>query len=432
MQLLYELTFSLVALFLLPYGFAKGVSQGLAWRGTFERFAHYPRSVKERLRGRTLILIHAVSVGEVIAATPLVRQLKKEHPEALVVMSTMTFTGRQIAAQLAELDLLVFFPLDLSWIMRRFLRKLNPSLVLIVETELWPNFLRQIQRREIPLFLVNGRISKRSFFRYRRVRFVIQPLLRVFNCLCMQDKICARRIRALGADAKRICITGNLKFDGALSPVAGLASAELKALIRCSEFVWVGGSTHSGEDEILLDCHEQLLRAGIPSFLVLAPRHPQRFDQVADLLTKRALPFARRSEGLKTRPKKKYTVLLLDSIGELDQVYPLADVVFVGGSLVPVGGHNLLEPARAGKAVLHGPYMVNFPQISHLMNRAGAAFQVEDQHELQEKLELLFSNMLLRRQMGHNGQLMVERNSGATRKTLERIEPFLRSGNAVL
>jgi 3-deoxy-D-manno-octulosonic-acid transferase len=140
----------------------------------------------------------------------------------------------------------------------------------------------------------------------------------------------------------------------------------------------------------------------------------------------------RRSAAEKTRTKKKYTVLLLDSMGELDQVYPLADVVFVGGSLHPVGGHNLLEPARAGKAVLHGPYMENFPQISHLMNRAGAAFQVEDRHELQEKLELLFSNMLLRRQMGQNGQLMVERNSGATRKTLACIEPFLRSKNAVL
>jgi 3-deoxy-D-manno-octulosonic-acid transferase len=431
-QLLYELTFSLAALFLLPYGFAKGVSQGVAWRGTLERFAHYPRRVKERLRGRTLILIHAVSVGEVIAATPLVRQLKKEHPEMLVVMSTMTFTGRQIAAQLTELDLLVFFPLDLSWVMRRFLRRLNPALILIVETELWPNFLRQIQRRNIPLFLVNGRISKRSFSRYRRVRFLIQPLLRAFSCLCMQDNICARRIRALGADAERICVTGNVKFDGAINPTAACASTQLKALIRCSEFVWVGGSTHSGEDEILLACHQQLLRAGIPSFLVLAPRHPQRFDQVADLMSQQALPFVRRSAAEKTRTKKKYTVLLLDSMGELDQVYPLADVVFVGGSLVPVGGHNLLEPARAGKAVLHGPYMENFPQISHLMNRAGAAFQVEDRHELQEKLELLFSNMLLRRQMGQNGQLMVERNSGATRKTLACIEPFLRSKNAVL
>ncbi len=426
MRLLYDLIIVCAALFLVPYGFLKGLPQRLAVRGTLERFAHYPRAVKKQLHGKRLILVHAVSVGEVIAATPLIKKLKAERPDHFIVLSTTTFTGRQVAEQIAELDLLVFFPLDLGFIMRRFLRRLNPCLVLIVETELWPNFLRLIRRRKIPLLLVNGRISKRSFSRYRRIRFLIRPMLLAFSGFCMQDNICARRIRSLGANEELVSVTGNVKFDVAASGGDRSGLVRLAKIVNPSAFVWVGGSTHSGEDEMLLDCHRQLLKKGIPSFLVLAPRHPGRFDAVAELLNKSETAYFRRSAGQGRVSHEDYTVLLLDSMGELELAYELADVVFIGGSLVPVGGHNLLEPARCSKPVLHGPYMTNFLEITRLLSKAGASRRVADQADLLMNLEQLFSDQPLRSKMGHNGQLMVERNAGATLKTFERIRPFLR------
>jgi 3-deoxy-D-manno-octulosonic-acid transferase len=426
-RLLYDLIIVCVSLFLLPYGFLKGLPYRLAMRGTLERFAHYPRSVKKQLIGKKLILVHAVSVGEVIAATPLIRQLKSEWPDHYIVLSTTTFTGRQIAEQIDELDLLVFFPLDLGFVMRRFLRRLNPCLVLIVETELWPNFLRLIRRRKIPLLLVNGRISKRSFSRYRRIRFLLKPMLQAFSGFCMQDNICARRIRALGAEEERVEVTGNVKFDVAPGGAERNILDGLEQLVRTSEYVWIGGSTHSGEDELLIECHQQLLQRGIPSFLVLVPRHPARFDAVAELLNISSVDYLRRSEWQAGVSNIDHSVLLLDSMGELDLMYELADVVFVGGSLVPVGGHNLLEPARCGKPVLHGPHMVNFLEIARLLNKAGASRRVADQSELLSNLERLFSDQPLRNKMGQNGRLMVERNAGATLKTLERIRPYLRS-----
>ena len=427
MRLLYDLIVVCASLFLLPYGFLKGLPHQLAMRGTFERFAHYPGAIKKQLVGRKLILVHAVSVGEVIAATPLIKKLKQEQPDHLIVLSTTTFTGRQIAEQISELDLLVFFPLDLGFIMRRFLRRLNPCLVLIVETELWPNFLRLIRRRKIPLLLVNGRISKRSFSRYRRIRFLIKPMLQAFSVFCMQDNICARRIRALGASDELVAVTGNVKFDVATSHGDRSGLRELEQIVKSTEFVWIGGSTHSGEDEVLIACHKQLLEKNIPSFLVLVPRHPARFEVVADLLKKSDVSYCRRSEWQAgVAQDSEYTVLLLDTMGELDLVYDLADVVFVGGSLVPIGGHNLLEPARSGKPVLHGPHMGNFLEITRLLNKAGASCRVNDQKELQANLEVLFTDLSLRNRMGKNGRLMVERNSGATFATLERIKPFLR------
>jgi len=428
-RLLYELLVVCASVVLLPYGFLKGLAYGIATRGTLERFAHYPGAVKQQLIGKQLILVHAVSVGEVIAATPLIRRLKAEKPDHFIVLSTMTFTGRQIAEQIAELDLLVFFPLDLDLVMRRFLRRLNPCLVLIVETELWPNFLRLIRRRKIPLLLVNGRISKRSFSRYRRIRFLIKPMLQAFSGFCMQDNVCARRIRALGAADASVEVTGNVKFDVDTSSADRSAFDDLTRLVKTKEFVWIGGSTHSGEDEILIECHQQLLQRGIPSFLVLAPRHPARFDAVSELLKKSGVAYVRRSERLVASSMEEPRVLLLDSMGELELVYELADVVFVGGSLVPVGGHNLLEPARNGKPVLHGPHMANFLEISRLLNKAGASGRVANQAELFMSLEALFLDRDSCRKMGLNGQLMVERNAGATLKTLERIRPFLRGSD---
>lgn len=430
MRLLYDLIVACVALVLIPYGFLKGLPYGLALRGTLERFAHYPRAVKRHLRESRVILLHAVSVGEILAATPLIKKLKAEYPDHLLVVSTTTFTGREVAGQIAEIDLLVFFPLDLGVIMRRFLRRIQPELVLIVETELWPNFLRLIRRRKIPLLLVNGRISKRSFSRYRRVRFLLRPMLQAFNGFCMQDAICARRIRALGATPRKVTVTGNVKFDVAPAQSKPEILDELYPLVEKNGFVWVGGSTRSGEDEILIDCHLELLQCDIPSFLVLAPRHPARFDAVAELLQQKKVPFVRRSQAPQGTPGRDWSVLLLDSMGELDQVYALADVVFVGGSLVPLGGHNLLEPARSGKPVLHGPHMDNFLEIARLLKEAGASRRVQNGRELLVALEQLFADRARGEKMGRNGQLTIERNAGATQRTLEKIQSYLRSRDA--
>ena len=430
MYLLYDLILLLAGLFLVPYAFFKGLSYGNSFAGVRQRLGFFTSAELQPIRGARVFWVHAVSVGEVRASQPLIKSLKERYPDCKIVLSGMTFTGNQIARTVAGVDLVIFFPFDVSFVVRRALKAVKPELVVIIETELWPNFIRQVKQKGIPLVLANGRISRKSFPRYLGIRKIIQPLLKRFSVLAMQNSACARRIKALGAPGRLVQVTGNMKFDLPLAPPEMselLQNGGLESLLR-DKFVWVAGSIRSGEAEILLKCHQQLIDRGIPSFPILVPRHPQRCGAIAELLNKENVPFELRSELTSSAPgNRTVQLLLVDTVGELTRFYALAQAIFVGGSLVPRGGHNMLEPAQQGKPVLFGPHVFNFKEISQMLLEAGAGLKVKSGEDLVTNLVLLYDDKHLCRTMGQAGQALIRENAGATGRTLASISKLLES-----
>ncbi len=425
MHLLYNLLLLLVSPFLLPVALIKGLPYGDTLGSLRERMGFLPKKAVESLNGSRVFWVHAVSVGEVRASQPLIRALKQSDPAIKIVLSCMTFTGNQIARDVAEADLVVFFPFDLPSIVNRTLGRIKPAAIVIIETEIWPNFIRCAREKNIPLILANGRISRKSFSRYLLVRNVVSGLLKSFSVICVQDVVSARRIRKIGAPVDRIHVTGNMKFDLGVEPLdQNSFAAQLgETGLLENHFVWVAGSTRSGEPEQLIDCHRRFHENGLPSFMILAPRHPSRCSAVAELLSSAGIPFALRSELEHARDLPEHCqVLLVDTVGELKDFYAIAEVVFVGGSLVPTGGHNILEPSCLGKPVLFGPHMFNFQEISQLVLDAGGGYMVADIRELRQLLEQLRHDRNLRQKMGQAGQQLISRNVGATKLTMTKIE----------
>jgi len=395
------------------------------------RFGFIPSTELVKLANRPVILLHAVSVGEVIAARPLIKALRVRYPDHAIVVSNGTDTGRQMAAALAEVDLCIFFPFDFLPSIRHILNLLKPCIVIIMETEIWPNFSREIARRNIPLVMANGRISDRSYPRYLKFRWFFSMALQKFSLFCMQSATARERIIAIGALAERVAVCGNLKYD---IPFQRVSPAEKSALRRRCKIpddclVITAGSTHAGEEEILLKCYRELLVDFDNLFLVLAPRHPQRTGEVVDLLNKYGVCFRRFTELQPDSGEKFQTgeVLLVDTVGELMNLYGLADVVFVGGSLVPVGGHNLLEPASLGVPTLFGSYMANFTEITALVLESRAGVQVEISDELVKTLRRLLAEPAERESLSNNSLAMMRENGGATAKHLELIAAQLSS-----
>lgn len=428
--LLYDLILVAISLFLFPYAFFKGLPYGNSLRGLSQRLGFYSQFDLQTLRGNKVFWIHAVSVGEVRASLPLIKSLKRQFPESRIVLSGMTFTGHQIAQATDGVDLAIFFPYDLSFIVKRSLKVIAPDLIVIVETEIWPNFISLAKRKGIPLVLANGRISKKSFPRYLSLKHFVQPLLEKFSVIAMQDADCARRIKALGAPSELVQVTGNMKFDLPIAApdMSDLLQNELLNEAVSNKFVWVAGSIRSGEAEILLKCHRQLIEQNVPSFLILAPRHPQRFNTVAELLKKEEIPFVLRSSlDAAADNAEEIQILLVDTVGELTRFYALAQAIFVGGSLVPSGGHNLLEPAQLGKPVLFGPHVFNFKEISRLLLECGGGVKVNTGSELVLNMVRLFKDEQLRHDMGQAGQSLIRENAGATERTLASIRPILES-----
>lgn len=393
------------------------------------RFGFIPSGDLAKLAGRPVILLHAVSVGEIIAARPLIAALRSRYPGHALVVSNSTDTGRQMAAALADVDLCIYFPFDFLLSIRHILSLLNPCIVIIMETEIWPNFSREIARRSIPLLLANGRISDRSYPRYLKLRWFFRQALQNFSLLCMQSATARERIIAIGAAAERVVVCGNLKYDIQFQRVS---SAEKSALRRrCTIpddcLVITAGSTHAGEEDMLIKAYREMLAGSAGLFLVLAPRHPQRTAEVADILKKSGIRFRRFTE-LQPGSGEQFQageVLLVDTVGELMNLYSLADVVFVGGSLVPVGGHNLLEPASRGIPTLFGPYMSNFTEITALVLESRAGVQVNTPAELVETLRRLIEGPEERRKIGDNGLKMMLENGGATEKHMNVIAGYL-------
>jgi 3-deoxy-D-manno-octulosonic-acid transferase len=381
-----------------------------------ERFGVLPAALAGQ--SRPTLWLHAVSVGEVLSAAPLVAALRHAHPEWRVVVSTTTRTGRDMAdARLKGVDGIFYFPLDFAWIVRKVLAHVRPALVVIVETEIWPNLVRLCRARGIGVLLVNARISDRSYPRYLRVRSLLGPVLAHFDRLCAQSEDTAGRLRSLGAPPDRVMVTGSLKFDVPADPPRSIADVarRLDALP-----VLLAASTLKGEDEILLETLQRLRESTPEAVLVLAPRHPERFDGVTLLAERTGLRVMRRT-ALASRPEAPFDVLVLDTIGELAALCAQATVVFVGGSLVPAGGHNILEPARYARPIVVGPSMSNFADIARSFLDAGALVQAPDAGAAQREMLALFADPSRRQRLGEAARGVLEHHRGAVERTMHEI-----------
>jgi 3-deoxy-D-manno-octulosonic-acid transferase len=369
--------------------------------------------------------IHAVSVGESAAAVPLVEGIRRRWPELGIVVSTITPTGARIVAErLAGTAVHRYFPIDLPGPVRRALEAARPRFFIAIETELWPNFLRALARRGIPAMIANGRISDRSFRRYRWVRGLMRRVLTDVSVFAMQTEEDARRIIALGAPPSRVVVTGNLKSDLVPEATGDDASAWRERLrLGAGARLWIAGSTHRGEEAVVLDAFLRA-RTGCPDLaLLLAPRHPERAGEVEELIRGRGLAAARRSRL--PADGAPGAVVILDTVGELAALYALAEVVFVGGSLVPVGGHNVLEPAMRGKPVLVGPHMSNFREGAELLQRSGGGLVVKDGPELLRELTRLLEDRDLARRMGEAARHAFAGRQGAVSATLDLVAAHL-------
>lgn len=374
--------------------------------------------------------VHAVSVGEAIAAAPLIEGLRRSHPELPLVVSTVTETGaRVVRERYAGIATHRYFPLDLPAAVRRVMDDINPAFFICMETELWPNMLRALAERGVPTMIANGRLSDRSFRRYRLVRGALRSVLADVRVFAMQSGEDARRMLALGAEPERVVVTGNIKNEASADPAGATDIWRRLLALRPGQPVWIAGSTHRGEDEAVLEAHARVLETWPALTLVIAPRHPQRVAEVQALVTARGWTAVRRSQLPAQRPAR--AVIVLDTVGELAQLYSVADVVFVGGSMVNVGGHNMLEPVLRSKPVLFGPHTQNFRESAALLVDSGAASVVRDGATLAVELRRLLADPALCVARGAAGYAAVASRHGAVQETLELVARFLYPGARV-
>lgn len=418
--LLYNLTLILAFVILLPL-LPLAFLLGDRYRdGLSQRFAIYPGSIRRLMASSRPIWIHAASVGEVRSAEALVRELKARTPARPVLVSTFTATGHRVARAIPGVDAAIYLPLDLAWIVRRALNTFNPTVVVIIETEIWPNLLLAVFRRGIPIVLLSGRLSERAFARYSVLHAFFVRVLRCFTAVGMQSTADAARIVQLGAEPNKVAVVGSLKYAARYSDGHG-------QMTRSGDHdrQWiVAGSLHRGEEEILLEALKSA-RVRFPKLsLVLAPRHPERFAEVEQLLINSPFAFRRKS-GLAAEQYFAHDVLLLDTVGELPEFFAVGDIAFVGGSLVDAGGHNVLEPARLQKPIVFGPHMTNFESIAKEMKRSGAAIEVRDAEELARALVDLLADAGERRRMGDSAGQIASANGAALAQNLKLVERYL-------
>jgi 3-deoxy-D-manno-octulosonic-acid transferase len=431
MYLAYSLLLSLGLLVLTPRFLFQARAHGKYINGLRQRLGGLPP-----VNGKPVIWLHCVSVGETQAARPLAERLKREFPHHALVVSTTTLTGQKLARDVfrTQAESVFYFPFDWRWCVRRALRTINPTVVLLMETELWPNFLRECEVRQIPVALVNGRISRTSFRRYNLIRWFFSRVLSSLSIAVMQSETDARRLEALGIPAKSIFVAGNLKFDAEVATGLSEKTEEIgkRFGLHSGVSLILAASTHSPEEELILESVKQL-GTKQPVRLILAPRHPERFNEVAGLIQKSGFSWARKTDAPDPNDATA-TVVLLDTIGELRATYSLADVVFVGGSIVDKGGHNVLEPAAMGAAVVTGAHTHNFQAIVNLMEEAHAIVTLPRvkgraaSEEMTHVFARLLQNQTERLELGSRAKQLVTDNQGAAVRTMKLIEPLVSQG----
>jgi 3-deoxy-D-manno-octulosonic-acid transferase len=438
MYLLYSLLLTLGLVILLPRFAVDALRAGKYVTGLRERLGRIPI---QNDRDRPLIWLHCVSVGETEAAKPLVKALSERFPLHRLAVSTTTVTGQQVARRaFKDTATIFYFPLDLNWIVRRVLGTLRPSVVLIVETELWPNLLRECHRQSIPVALLNGRISENSFRRYLWIRSFMRRVLGNISVALMQSHADAERIRELGMPADRLLTHGNIKFDGAELSEADTSVAESfrdRFAFSSDQNIIVAASTHDPEETIVIEAFRRLIdsKHANSARLIVAPRHPERFEEIAKQLDAAGLKWSRRSAPASDADRFA-NMVLMDSLGELRAVYTLADVAFVGGSIAQRGGHNVLEPASQGICTVTGPHMNNFTSITSALLEEDAIVQMPEV-PIEEAASVLASTLrdLLespdrRQQIGARARAVCDRNRGATEKTVQTISQLLQNTEA--
>ncbi|MFA5148207.1 MAG: 3-deoxy-D-manno-octulosonic acid transferase [Candidatus Omnitrophota bacterium] len=421
MNIVYDAFFMAFSVLYLPYFIAKG-----KWRGfSRQRFGVFPEELLSRIKGPGTIWMHAVSVGEVIASLPLYDEIRRSYPSARIVISTVTPTGNHIARERFKGAAVIYLPLDLSFITDKVAGIIKPEVLLIAETEIWPNLISSVKRSGAKIIIFNGRLSKYSFKNYSAFRTVLKKILGKIDLFLMQSQADAERVIYLGAPEERVKVSGNLKFDAALT--GGKAdereSFRKKLGLSPEESLLIAGSTHPGEEEIILRCYKQLARECPRLRLLIAPRHAVRFPAVAGCV---------KAAGLKARsvsksdhiPSNGEEVYVLDVMGILARLYSAGDMIFMGGSLIKKGGQNPLEAAYYSKAVLFGPHMHNFEGIAAALLSEKAAMRVADEEDLIKSVRMLLHDPAGLRAMGERARSVLESNAGVAEKDLELIEPF--------
>jgi len=419
---LYDLIFIIFAIIYLPYFLLKKKLH----QGFIQRLGFLPTNLKLDQP----IWIHAVSVGEAKVAQVLVKQLRQAHPKKRFVLSTVTPTGNKIVQSFQKKDDFVFYlPFDLSFIVKRVIQKIRPCICIIVETEIWPNLIIQLNKMNAPVVLVNARISDRSFMGYQIIKPLISPILNRIDLFCVQGSRDSQRLSVLGVPSDRLKITGNMKYDviDYADFKAGYTDYRIRLGLRQTEKLFVAGSTHPDEEEIILSVYKRLVNEFSELRLLIAPRHPQRSSEIEELIYKFGFRVSRVSK-LNERTNNQINekaIFLLDTIGELTSFYSIADIVFVGGSLIKKGGHNILEPAFFSKPIIFGPHMFNFRDISDLYLNKNAALIVNGQEELLKEIRFLLNNPSELKTMSKRARQLVIENQGATKKNAQRISLFI-------
>jgi len=424
----YSILLYIFSIFFFPYMAVKMALKGKGRAGLKQRLGFFEDGFRLPGAGKT-VWVHAVSVGETLAAVPVVKSLMERNPDVTVYFSTVTETGNAVAREKLDASVRVFFyPFDFAGAVKRAVEAIRPDVFVVVETEIWPNLLNELDRKNIPALMVNGRISLRSFKGYRRARFFMRRVLSLLTHLNMQTAQDAERIKALGAPPGRVSVSGNVKFDQACCGTGrdGVRDLVVKARLGVPDesLVMVAGSTHEGEEQEVLKAYRLLLAEFPGAFLVLAPRHPERLASVRALLDKEGVGYRLKSDLTGERLAGP-DVIILDTMGELAGIYRVGDINFVGGSWVPVGGHNILEPAAFGKPVFFGPHMHNFAEISSILKDCGVGMEVTDGAELAREAARLMREPERIEAIAKAAKEALIRNRGALEKNVELIEKYL-------
>ena len=415
--------YTLVLYITLPLVFLR-----LLWRSL--RVPAYRQRWLERLgifnfehKTKNCIWVHAVSVGEVVAAIPVINALQARYPELSITVTTTTPTGSQRVMQsLGKTVTHVYLPYDLPWALNNFIRRVTPKILLILETELWPNLINSCHGKNIPIIIVNARLSAKSFAGYFKIKFLVSKILQQVTKVAAQSEADAERFKQLGIDKNKLQVIGNLKFDVQIPVAQQQAGKNLKLSLN-NRLVWVAASTHAGEEEQIILAYKQVKTKFANCLLILIPRHPERFNEVAKLLEKNQLTYIKRSSGLSC--SLDTAVLLGDTMGEMNIFYAAADVAFVGGSLVNLGGHNVLEPAALGVPIITGIHMSNFQEITNKLLAGKAICIINNYQELADKIIDWFINDESRKYIGAQGQAVIAQNRGALDRVTAELATFL-------
>lgn len=421
---LYRFLVNLAIPFVLATLVFRGFKNSAYWSRWKERFGYIPDCVKKE--GEFDLWIHAVSVGEVRAATPLINRLLSEQPDSKILITTTTPTGSAMVKMLLHDKVShCYLPYDLNWAMKRFVNSVNAETVFIMETEIWPNLISAVKAYGSMLVYTNVRLSERSYLGYAKLPSFAKKTLDQVDHFAVQGKTDSKHLQLLGVDPSKISETGSIKFDVYVPPSLRESAEVMRRQLGQDRLIWIAGSTREGEEGKIISAYRQLKQDFPSLLLMLVPRHPERFDYIARKVQRRGLVCARRTEGL-AEISPDVDVYLGDTMGELSLMYACSDVAFVGGSLVPLGGQNILEPCALGVPVVFGPHMFNFPDISRWTIKEQAGIMVRDTDELVSVVKELLSNPSLRDEMGHNGMKFIEAHRGALDKNYILIDDLTR------